>query len=155
MGLRNLQNSTSFRHTTVRDAEGLEAATTWEHRALRFDDFLQLSVRDTRCGCCARRCSLTGHLPGLGARGDHKTVIMPRVPQSPHNALFSVPQHAWLVMRFGTKPTKAVVTGARVSAFGVLEGGHSWRSAGTKLRLFSTAIDACLALHAHSPGKLL
>jgi len=127
-GTTKIANSTNFRHTTVRDAEGLEAATTWEHRALRFDDVLQLSVRDRRCGCCDGRCSLAGHLPGLGTRGDHKTVIVPRVPQSPQNALFSVPQHAWLVMRCGKKPTKEVVTGARVGAFGVLEGGHSRRS---------------------------
>jgi len=66
---------------------------------------------------------LAGHLPGLGARGDHKIVIVPRVPQSPQNAFFSVSQHAWLVMRCGEKPTKAVVTGARVGAFGILEGG--------------------------------
>ncbi len=58
-------------------------------------------------------------------------------------------------MRFGVRATKAVVTVARVGAFGVLEGGHSRRPAGTNLRLFGTAIAACLALHANSCRKVL
>jgi len=146
MGLRKLRipqipNTQPF---VMPRASRLQQRGNILYRALRFHDVLQLSVRDKRCGCCDSRCSLAGHLPGLGASGDHKTVIVPRVPHSPQNALFSVPQHVWLVMRCGEKrlPTKAVETGDRVGAFGVLEGGHSRRSAGTKLRLFCTAIAA-------------